>query len=143
MRRIPNIALMMGMALMLSSSSLSAQCGSSVKGSTVYCCGTAVYVSDEWMPGGGSKMQTLVNCAYAVNNCQEYIVFADGNCAIASLSTPEIRKQLDQISQQMPLLIASCTSGLVPYQPHLAEVSGHKELTLRTPKLDLTWKSSE
>jgi hypothetical protein len=78
--------------------------------------------------------QLLSKCP--VENCEGYVVFAGGSCTDASLSTPEMRRQLDQISQHMPLLVASCTRGLVPYQP----VPDDKKIILRSPKLELTGK---
>lgn len=133
-----NIILFIWMALIGSSSNLFAQCGSSVNGSVVYCCGVPTYINAEWMPGGEQHLgQETLSCNYIVSGCNISMVFAGGSCVNASLSTPEMRRQLDQISQHMPLLVASCTGGLVPYQPH-AEVPDDKKFILRSPKLDLT-----
>ena len=138
MRRIRVVFVIIFVALMGSSTELFAQCGGSMNGSFVSCCGTSVYLSDEWYPGGGERYrQGLVSCSYTVSGCDEWFVMTNGACLAASLSTPEMRRQLDQLSEQMPLLIASCSGGLVPYQPHYAEVSNHEKLILRSPKLDL------
>lgn len=135
MRGIRTVAIMICMALMGSSTKLFAQygtCGSGLNGSVVICCGEEVYVSAEWYPGGVMHLgQLLAKCP--VDGCEGYVVFAGGSCTTASLSTPEMRKQLNQISQHMPLLVASCTSGLVPYQP----VPDDEKFMLRRPKLDL------
>jgi hypothetical protein len=42
---------------------------------------------------------------------------AAGTCLAGSLSTPEMFKKLNEMSQRAPLLVASCTGGLVRYQP--------------------------
>jgi hypothetical protein len=81
--------------------------------------------------------QTRQSCRMFVPDCYSDFVAAFSPCGAVSLSTPETRRQLDKISRQIPLLVASCTGGFVPYQPHDAEVSGDKKFIPRRTKLDL------
>jgi len=135
MQRVQIIASMIFMALTGGSSSLLAQCGSDAGGTVVVCCGRDIFVSNEFKPGGGSDHAEPVTCnAAGVHGCPTIIVFATGGCPTsASLLTPEVRRKLDQASQYMPLLVASCTGGFMPYQPHHAEAPEDKEWILRSP----------
>jgi hypothetical protein len=52
-----------------------------------------------------------------------------------------MRKQLDQISLQMPLLVASCTGGLVPYENMSQQGAGflfldNRKRSLRLPDFE-------
>jgi hypothetical protein len=133
------------MALIVGSPNLFAQCGSDVHGSVVYCCDLEVFLSDEWSPVSGDLSQYYENCSDFVPECGGVVVFAgkSRSCLIASLSTPEMRKQLDQISQSMPLLVASCTNDLVAYLPDQAEIPDKKEFRLRPRRLVLTARGGE
>ena len=142
MRRITNFALIVSicMAFTVSSPHLFAQCGSAANGSIIYCCGQAVFTNQEFNPNGGGNLgQVLVPCGYAgVPSCGLSFVLASGSCYAASIRNPEVRSQLDQISQQMPLLVASCTGGFESYQPQHDEAPDDKKFILRSPKLKLT-----
>jgi hypothetical protein len=114
---------------------LPAQCGGSVGGSVVYCCGTPVFLSAEWAAGGKSG-QLTENCPVA--DCPGFVVFAGGTCFAPPLQGSVTREQLDRLSEQMPLLVASCTGGFVPYESSLSNVPSNRKLVLRLPTLRLT-----
>jgi hypothetical protein len=142
MRRIQVIPIMICMILMGCSTGLLAQSscgGTNPFGSTLYCCGTKIFVEDEWAPTPQLHMgQTLTQCRFLVPGCYESYVVAEGTCTVAALSTPEMRKRLDLLSQQTPLLVASCTGGLVPYQPRRnADFPDGRGFNLKPRKLDL------
>jgi hypothetical protein len=65
-----------------------------------------------------------------ISNCGGY-PSAAGSCAQASLSTPEMTEKLNEMSRRAPLLVASCTGGLVPWIIHPPMKARNTNLTGR------------
>jgi hypothetical protein len=92
----------------------------------------------EWYPGGFANMRQILTPCGETMGCDEYYVKAGGSCWLSSVSSSQIfKRRLDQLSRQMPLLVASCTGGLVPYQARQnADFLDHHHRILSLPKLE-------
>jgi hypothetical protein len=81
------------------------------------CCNQHIWVEGTTIvPPGGMYFLGLQKCS---GGCNTQISIAQHSwwCIIESLNTPDKIRELNAISQKMPLLVASCKGGLVPYLP--------------------------
>lgn len=82
-----------------------------------FCFSTTVL--NDARPGGNfGQTQTTVYCGNA--DCTATYFAANGTCYAAALNKPNILDDLDRLSRKspIPILVASCTGGLVEYRPN-------------------------
>jgi len=66
---------------------------------------------------GNNQVRSNYTITLCSNGCYVGYQGASGACLSASLESPEILKQLNRVSKQAKVLVASCTGGLVLYRP--------------------------
>lgn len=79
-----------------------------------YCTPTEVYAAQP-----GSRLGTVYTIVVCGNGCTGSTLYASGPCYAAALNTPDILRNLDRLSRKspIPILVASCTGGLVEFHP--------------------------
>lgn len=67
----------------------------------------------------GSRLGTVYTIVACGGGCTANVLTAGGSCYAAALNTPDILRNLDRVSRKspVPVLVASCTGGLVEYHP--------------------------
>lgn len=83
----------------------------------MYCCNQLIVITDSFTSYPNKDLLPKdVQCS---STCKSVYTSASSSliCLFASLNTPEMIKKLNEMSKRMPLLVASCEGGLVPYRP--------------------------
>lgn len=84
----------------------------------ILCCGQKFQVFNYW------ANEPLFRAALYDAACPNGLICgsypsAAGSCLLGALSTPKMIEELNTMSRRAPLMVASCTGGLVRYQPSL------------------------
>lgn len=66
---------------------------------------------------GNNQVTSDYTIAMCSNGCYVGYQGASGACLSASLESPEILNELNRVSKQAKVLVASCNGGLVLYRP--------------------------